>query len=294
MAVVKPTRPRPVASVVIPAHDEERVLGRCLRALSDPDDGADSPVQIIVAANGCTDGTVAVARSHPHVQVVELPTASKAAALNAGDDAAQAFPRIYLDADVVLIDGALPGLVETLQTDLPRVAAPQVRFDTTEATWPVRWFYRIYRQLPYATDGLVGLGVYGLSAQGRARFQAFPDLHGDDLFVQRLFAPHERLTSPGAFVVRVPRTLPALIRVRTRSAQGNAALAAAASTHPATDVASSTRHTLAALGRLVLGNPRLLPAAAVYLAVSVRARYRARQAARSEGPTLWLRDETTR
>ena len=48
-------------SVIIPAHDEERLIAACLQALfaSDPLPG---PVEAIVVANGCTDATAGIAR----------------------------------------------------------------------------------------------------------------------------------------------------------------------------------------------------------------------------------------
>jgi hypothetical protein len=79
-----------VISIVIPAHDEERVIGRCLSGLAS---GAEpGELEVVVVANGCTDGTAAAARTFPGVRVVETPVAGKAAALNLGDEHAPAFP----------------------------------------------------------------------------------------------------------------------------------------------------------------------------------------------------------
>ena len=47
-------------SVVIPAHDEEAVVGRCLAALLD---GArPGELDVVVVCNGCTDATADIAR----------------------------------------------------------------------------------------------------------------------------------------------------------------------------------------------------------------------------------------
>src|SRR4051794_10857255 len=54
--IVKP----PIASIVIPAHNEEAVLARCLRVLlagSQPGE-----LDVIVVANACTDRTAEIAR----------------------------------------------------------------------------------------------------------------------------------------------------------------------------------------------------------------------------------------
>lgn len=60
--------------VIVPAHDEARSIGRCLRSIaraaSDPLlDG--EPVLVVVAADACTDATVRIARRHA-CDVVEL------------------------------------------------------------------------------------------------------------------------------------------------------------------------------------------------------------------------------
>lgn len=273
---------------MIPAYNEGRVISACLEALRESGQG----VEIVVAANGCTDDTVARARAFSGVTVLDIPTASKALALNAGDAAATAFPRVFLDADIVLGPGALAGLLDALDDDRALVAAPSVRFATAGASWAVRQYYAVYSRTPYVTSGLIGLGVYGMSAAGRARFGQFPDLFADDLFVQRLFASHERLATPGHFEVKTPRTLADLVQVRTRVARGNAELAAAAEVEglPPADYGATTGSTLRAVADLASRNPRLLPGAAVYLATVATGRLRARTA----GIASWNRDESTR
>src|SRR4051812_40765720 len=93
----------PDASIVIPAYNEGVLVDRCLAPFSDARN-----LRVIVVANGCHDDTADRARKHG-VEVVELPQASKIAALNAGDAAAgEIMPRIYLDADIkISLDSAL-------------------------------------------------------------------------------------------------------------------------------------------------------------------------------------------
>src|SRR5512142_3102283 len=91
----------PTAGVVIPAHNEAAVIGRCLtRLLADAQPGE---FEVVVACNGCTDDTASVASdAAPGVRVLRLDKASKSLALQAGDDAASVLPRLYLDADIEL------------------------------------------------------------------------------------------------------------------------------------------------------------------------------------------------
>jgi glycosyltransferase involved in cell wall biosynthesis len=269
-------------SVVIPAHDEESVIGRCLGFVAELEPGE---AEVVVVANGCRDATAERARSVPGVRVVELGAAGKAEALNAGDRAATAFPRIYLDADIDLDAAALRQMGSALTPAEPRICAPTIEFRTEGRPWPVRAFYRIYAELPYVRESLVGLGVYGISATGRARFDAFPQLTADDLYVQRLFTPSERIVlDDDAFRVETPRTLGALIAVRARAAFGAAELASA------TGQATSGAETGRALASLVARNPRLLPQACAYAAITVIARLRARHYQAGQ----WHRDSSTR
>ena len=279
------------ASVIIPAHNEGRVIAECLVPVMRVAESM--PLDVIVAANGCTDNTVAVARSVQGVTVVDLPTPSKVAALNAADQLTDALPRIYLDADVRLDEEAIRCLVSTLSTERPLLAAPHMHRDTDGADAVVRAFYRIHAQLPAALTTAVGRGVYGLSGAGRSRFDQFPDVQGDDLFVNRLFSPDETVICNGLSTVRAPRRWRDLIRVRTRLAQGNAELARTndpdvrglSDVH---DFSTTTRGTLGTLVWLTIRTPRQLPGILIYAVISAIARAPRRSARR------WHRDESSR
>ena len=59
-----------ITSILIPAHQEETTIGRCLSSLLMQAEPAE--FHVIVAANGCTDNTAEVARTFPGVEVIEL------------------------------------------------------------------------------------------------------------------------------------------------------------------------------------------------------------------------------
>jgi glycosyltransferase involved in cell wall biosynthesis len=283
-----PTRPGAAAptarcAVVVPAHDEEAVVAARLRSLTEHLHPGEADV--VVVANGCSDATAARAGAVPGVRVLEVARASKTGALNAGDAATSAFPRVYLDADVELTGEALRRLVAALATDRPLVAAPRPRFDVSRSSWGVRSYYAAFTRLPYVQHQLVGLGVYGLSEAGHARLGSFPEVTADDLFVQRLFAADERVVVDAEFVVSAPRTLRALLAVRRRVARGNRQLATEHGQRP------TAPGTGAALLRLVARRPHLLPAAVVYAAVTLRARA---GAAPAPGAAVWERDTSSR
>jgi glycosyltransferase involved in cell wall biosynthesis len=274
----------PLASIVIPAHDEEAVLGRCLAALrvgAPPD-----AFEVVVVCNGCRDRSAEVAR-RAGVVVLETAERGKPAALNLGDAAATAFPRFYLDADVEVTGAALADVARVLSSGRALAAAPCLELDYAGVSLASRAYHAVWRRLPYVRERHVGSGVVGLSAEGRRRFDRFPDAIADDLFLYHLFAPHERLTVASAtFTVRPARTLAELVRRKTRVHAGNAELRGRGlAPHAGTQTAWV---------RVVLARPWLLPCAPVYLGVSLASQLRARRKLRSGALGVWERDESSR
>ena len=188
--------------------------------MSQGDSGGSLPgeLEVLVVCNGCSDSTAAIARScRPEVEVLELPSASKAAALNYGDQRATGFPRFYVDADVEVSIAALRKAADALRAGevLAVSVRPELMLD--ECSWGVRSYYRIWARLPQMADGLTGAGVYGVSEAGRSRFAAFPDVIADDTYITCLFAPGERkrITSVSS-TVRPSRSFRELVATRVR------------------------------------------------------------------------------
>lgn len=212
-------------NVVIPAHDEERLLPSCLHAVLAP---AGPPLRVVVVANGCTDATADVARAFRALSVerghelvvVETPTAGKAAALNEGDRRHGDGPVLYLDADTVLLPGTLNELARTLiGTDQPLLSAPPAVLVRPRSRL-ARDVAAVWTLLPQVAGDVIGAGCYAVSAAGRARWGSFPAVIADDLFVRGLFAPAERqLTTAGGFLLVLPEGRE-LIRVFRRWKRG--------------------------------------------------------------------------
>lgn len=279
----------PVMSVIVPAHDEERVIGRMLERLLE---GADGRLEIVVVANGCRDSTAATARAAgPGILVVELDEASKIAALNAGDDATTVFPRAYVDADVEVSGGTLLELAAVLAAERPLVASPGLHLDLTGASTAVRLYYRIWQLRTVGRSGHIGSGVYAVNRAGRERFGRFPAIIADDRFVQGRFAEDERMTLPNAtFTVRPPRTLAAHLHRGARIAAGNLQLEAAGLTGAAPAPGSS----LGALARRVIPRPGLWLPFLVYGWVQWRTRRLASKRLAGHPEIAWARDESSR
>ncbi|GAA0337360.1 glycosyltransferase [Streptomyces turgidiscabies] len=276
---------------MIPAHNEARVIGRLLDSLV-----ADSPedeTDIVVVCNGCTDDTAGIAAAYgPRVRVVEIPTPSKHAALRAGDDHAHGFPRLYVDADVVITGADVRALTEPLDDDTSDIlaTAPDRRIPLAGCAWRVRAYYRVWQRLPAVREGLFGRGVIAVSKTGHARIAALPPLMADDLAASLAFTPQERLVVDGAaVVVHPPRTWPDLMRRRVRAAVSTAQV----EQHQGPEEATA-RTSVADLKALVRRDPKLLPSVVVFVAAAVAARRKAGKAIRAQDFGTWLRDESSR
>jgi glycosyltransferase involved in cell wall biosynthesis len=262
-------------SVIIAAHNEGAVIGRCLDALLNK---FAADLDVTVVANGCTDNTAAVARARAGVRVIELSAAGKPAALNAGDRAATGFPRVYLDADIPLTAADLRELAAALEQ--PGVLAVTARrvLDTRGRPLLVRAHAAINGRLPVYRAALFGRGVAMLSKEGRARFDRFPDVVADDLFLDSLFTRDERVEVHAVTaMVATPRRTSDLVHRLARVPAGNSSPRAAGPVR--TGAPSRTRPTgdrSSWLRDVVLPRPWLLPAAVAYVGLTIAAARAAR------------------
>ncbi|MEW1823709.1 glycosyltransferase [Arthrobacter sp. NPDC080031] len=271
----------PTGAVIIPAHNEASVIRRTLTALKPV--LTSGCVEVIVVCNGCSDDTAKIASDFAGVTVLDLPGASKAAALNEGDRAAKLWPRLYLDADVEISPKAIGEVFSRLSHDQELAARPSFRYDTEGASLPVRAYYCARSRLPSTTTALWGAGAYAMSKAGHRRIGAFPLLTGDDLYVDRMFAANEKaVLDTDPTIVRTPRTVSSLLAVLRRVYGGNE--------QQGSGSGSATR-TLNELWRSVKG-PKSAFEAAIYVTFALWAR---RQWSSSKTARLrWERDESSR
>jgi glycosyltransferase involved in cell wall biosynthesis len=214
-------------SIIVPAHNEADVIGSALRSMTAG--SLPGELEVVVVCNGCTDNTANEARRNGGpVRVLETEVANKAHAINLGDQAAGLnFPRIYVDADVVVSLHTLRGLAARLNKGDVLFVAPVADIDTSRCSWPVRWYYEIASLLPAASEGGGGCGVYAMCHAGRSRFGDFPsNVRSDDGFVRFLFEANECAVIPTlSSKVYPPARTKDLIRVRTRVRLGHLELA---------------------------------------------------------------------
>lgn len=271
-------------TIVVPAYNEERVIARTLEHLLDAWEDNTRP-RIIVACNGCRDRTAEIARGFGQVEVIEIATASKTAAINAGLAQTSDFPVIVVDADIRIGRRSLDMLVVTLLQKGVMAASPSPRFATERASAFLRAYYRVWRAHRYFDRGVGGSGVYGLSEAGVRAIAPLPPITGDDTYVRWFFPLHQqRRLTPDLCesIVEAPRRLSDLLACDVRRQAGNRQLRALL-TEPADD------------------EPRLLPKRrslptdyVIYYTTKMLGRIRLIHALITNSGSVWRRDLSSR
>ena len=287
--------PHPPFTVIIPAHNEEAVIARCLQGIL-AQAPADHAMQVIVAANGCTDRTVEAAQeAAPDAELLDIPTGSKTGAINAANAIAKHFPRIYLDADVECDYPTLAALAVAVCENTAMTAAPAIRIDLSRAGPLVRAYYRVWQRQPYAREGKGGAGCYALSQAALEKLGTFPNIIADDAWVHSRFPDEQkRLVSedesgrPVFTKVHPPRTALEQIRIEARRRIGNVQLR---TQHPGSHPIQS-----GGSGGVVsaLRGGASLPDVAVFFAMKFAARLVARWRLMRGQTRVWTRDESSR
>ena len=277
-----------MSTIILPAHNESGVIAETLKSLLRQVDEGD---EIIVICNGCKDETEAIARSfEPRITVINMPIPSKVNALNLGDQCARTYPRIYMDADIRLADGALGLIKKPLAAGHYLAVSPEPLMDFGGSSWAVKAYYDIWLALPFCQSGMMGAGVYALSEDGRKRFDRFPDVIADDGFVRALFKEHERGQVIGAkSIVRAPATLHWLMKIKVRSRMGQKQLA---NMYPELINNEHKDHSGGILRVLI--HPLDWPKAIVYLYISVMTRILARRRLVNIAAYQWEKDISSR
>jgi hypothetical protein len=206
-------------------------------------------------------------------------------ALNTGDELATLWPRLYLDADIEITASAVIAVLDRLKLGDVLAARPAFRYDSDGASLLVRSDYRARRRMSLHQNALWWAGVYGLNIQGHERFGLFPDVTGDDMFVDTQFEINEKIvvqTEPSVW--RTPSNAKNLIAILGRHHRGNTELVA----RDPVRARQTGKATAGAILRTIRG-PQSAADAAVYAGMALAARRRALR-----GKVTWEHDESSR
>ena len=276
-------------TILIPAHNEASVIARTLKSIFSGNNKEE--FKVIVVCNACTDETASVVAEFCDVALIETDKASKVNALNLGDEKVDDGDiRVYMDADIVMTSSGIVTMVTTLNDENLLAVSPNVKMEYSESSWLVRAYYDIWLQLPYVKKGFMGGGVYALSAEGRKRFDRFPDVISDDGFIRSLFDASEVKRVNNVYsLVYAPKTFLGLIKIKTRSRFGQYDLLAK---FPEMQREDKKSYRCALLP--LLKNPLNVPKAIVYLMVNLVCRARAKWQYRNNRKYVWETDASSR
>ena len=149
----------PRVSIVIAARNEEANLPAKLRDIEQANYPQEK-IQIIVASDGSTDGTVDVLRSHPRVCTVILDhPGGKACALNQAVERATGEILVFLDARQALEAGAIAALISCFADPSIGAVSGELLLDqNTLDGVGLYWLIEKYiRKLESATGSVVGV-----------------------------------------------------------------------------------------------------------------------------------------
>ncbi len=108
---------QPLVSIVVPAYNEEQVVGRCIESILASDY---ERREVILVDDGSQDATLEIMRRYedqPGVTVVSKPNGGKASALNAGLERASGEVLFFVDADGVFAPAAIDEMLGGFETD---------------------------------------------------------------------------------------------------------------------------------------------------------------------------------
>jgi glycosyltransferase involved in cell wall biosynthesis len=101
-------------SFILPAYNEEQLLGRTLTALTGAARALQHPFEIIVVDDASTDRTAEIAREHG-VRIKTVAHRQIAATRNAGAREATGEMLVFIDADTVVTPRAVAAAVKAMQ-----------------------------------------------------------------------------------------------------------------------------------------------------------------------------------
>ena len=274
-----------MACVIVPAHNEANVIADCLDSLRQQK-GID---KIIVACNGCTDNTAQIVQAnYPEVVCLDIETPSKVNALNEAEQHVTSWPVFYIDADTRLSENSINKITAAMASGELLLAAPEPEIDTTQSSWPVKQYYRVWLSLPYIRDGVVATCSFVISEQGRQRFSNFPSIINDDGFVRCQFTSEERGNVSGTKVfITAPRDLRSLIKIKTRARLGNMQLA-----HEGLCTKAESKPYASILRQKLLS--AAFVSVAVYIMITLIIRFRAKQQFKNLANYRWETDQSSR
>jgi len=198
-----------IISFVVPAHNEERLLGAALDAIHAAARDVAQPYEIVVANDASTDATAAIARAHG-ARVVDCEHRQIARVRNTGARASTGDILIFVDSDTVISAALVHASLEAL-ADGAVGGGATVCIEGPQPWWGPMMLFAIAKSMR-AMRWAAGCYVFCIAT-------AFEAVGGFDegLFVAEEIALSRALQRVGRFVILRERVLTSGRKMRTHS-----------------------------------------------------------------------------
>jgi len=193
------SKENPELSVVIPVYNEEPILERQLRAFIGEMRTMNRPFEVIVAANGCVDQTIPIARElmeeFPEVVVLECPVPDYGAALRLGIQSARGKFVLCDEIDLCDVDFHRRAMRRLDHDECDMVVGSKaMRGSRDRRPMTRRMATKVINGMLWATLGFEGTDTHGLKAFKKDALMPVVDncVVNKDLFASELVIRAER------------------------------------------------------------------------------------------------------
>ena len=163
----------PVASVVIPAHNEERYLGATLQSIIDAFEGRMERCELVVVNDSSTDATKGVA-SRYGARVVDVELRNIGAVRNAGAAAATGEYLIFVDADTAVLPETIDATLKALDAGVLGGGA-SVALDDAKVPWYKYWIFPVMKTIWQRIGGWAAGCYMFCTAEVFREIEGFPE-----------------------------------------------------------------------------------------------------------------------
>ncbi len=149
-------------SFVIPAHNEEKYLAKCLRSIQETKNRGSYDIEVIVVNNASTDRTGSIASSFPMVKVIDEPEKGLVKARQAGYLAATGDLIANVDADTMIPEGWIEKVFQEFSKNenLVGLSGPFFYYDLSRAVnLNVKIFYSLAFITYLLNHFILGIGA---------------------------------------------------------------------------------------------------------------------------------------
>jgi glycosyltransferase involved in cell wall biosynthesis len=202
---------QPMISFIVPAYNEERLLGATLDALHAAGQAVGESYELIVADDASTDGTALVAQRHG-ARLVSVAHRQIAATRNSGAREANGTFFIFVDADTIVNESVVRSAVEAMHGGAVGGGAA-VEFDGAEP-WYARLLLPVLVRMFRAADLAAGCFMFCT----RSAFLAV-DGFDENFFGAEELVMSRALKRHGKFVVLRQAVTTSGRKLRTHSAR---------------------------------------------------------------------------